>query len=88
MVDQARLTTSSASRASWRADPSGGEYDAVRAHIVEAAASCIEQRGLPNLRINEVAEKAGCSRANFYRKRAKFALSRNSYFNYASLKDV
>ena len=63
VADAAAATTP----ASWRADPSTDGYDAVRARVVEAAERWVERHGINRVRIEEIAEEAGCSRATIYR---------------------
>jgi AcrR family transcriptional regulator len=52
---------------SWRADPGTEVYDQMRARVVDAAERYVEANGLAKVRIEEVAEEAGCSRATIYR---------------------
>jgi AcrR family transcriptional regulator len=52
---------------SWRADPSTEAYDLVRGGIVDAAERYVERHGLTRVRIDEIADEAGCSRATIYR---------------------
>ena len=54
-------------RTSWRADPSAESYDEVRVSILDAAEHVARQRGPGKLRVEEVARKAGVSRATIYR---------------------
>lgn len=54
-------------RASWRADPSAESYDDVRVSIVDAAEHLARRRGPDKLRVDEVAQTAGVSRATIYR---------------------
>lgn len=53
--------------ASWRADPGSEGYDEVRSRIVEAAERYVERAGIGRVRIDEIADEAGCSRATIYR---------------------
>jgi len=55
------------SRASWRADPSADIYDEVRTQVVDAAEYCARRVGPAKLRIDDVARRAGVSRATIYR---------------------
>lgn len=51
----------------WRADPGTEVYDQVRTRVVDAAERYVERNGLSRIRIEEIAEEAGCSRATIYR---------------------
>lgn len=51
----------------WRADPSTGGYDRIRARIVDAAGRAVERHTLGKVRIDDIAREAGCSRATIYR---------------------
>lgn len=51
----------------WRADPGTEVYDQMRSRVVDAAERYVERNGLAKVRIEEVAEEAGCSRATIYR---------------------
>jgi AcrR family transcriptional regulator len=52
---------------SWRAEPGTEVYDQMRTRVVDAAERYVERNGLAKVRIEEVAEEAGCSRATIYR---------------------
>ena len=54
-------------RASWRADPSADIYDEIRTQVVDAAEYCARRVGPAKLRIDDVAKRAGVSRATIYR---------------------
>jgi AcrR family transcriptional regulator len=51
----------------WRADPGTEVYDQMRTRVVDAAEQYVESRGLGKVRIDEIADRAGCSRATIYR---------------------
>lgn len=53
--------------ASWRADPGADGYDEVRARIVDAAERYVQREGIRRVRVDEIADEAGCSRATIYR---------------------
>jgi AcrR family transcriptional regulator len=61
------MAPDTAAPSSWRADPSADAYDLVRRGIVDAAERYVEQHGLTRVRIDEIADEAGCSRATIYR---------------------
>lgn len=51
----------------WRADPGTEVYDQMRTRVVDAAESYVEANGLARVRIEDIADTAGCSRATIYR---------------------
>lgn len=60
-------TSTEPAEAGWRAEPGTEVYDQVRTRVVDAAERYVERHGLTRVRIEEVAEEAGCSRATIYR---------------------
>jgi len=51
----------------WKARPAGPEYDEMRERLVESAAALLNNTGVGSLRLDAVAEKAGCARSSIYR---------------------
>lgn len=59
--------TKSVSEPTWKAQPHGPEYDAVRQRLVDAAEHLIRNGGVGALRQDAVAARAGLARSSIYR---------------------
>jgi AcrR family transcriptional regulator len=62
-----RTTRKTLPHDTWRATPNAPAWDENRTTILDAAAQAVRTSGLLRLRIDDVAARAGCSRATLYR---------------------